>query len=493
MPKHSFRDLFKDIAIYGLGDILLRATAFITMPIYTRIFAPEDFGVLSFINTGVNLFSGVLILGGNSAYALFFFEAKTRPEKQLITSTWLGFLSLWSLAIILLSLPFTGALSRWSFRTDQYRLLCALGLLSVPVSLINTMCGQVLRNQFQARLFTTLSVISSLLTIGLGLFGAVILKMGLTGVIGGGLIAGILILPVRLWTAREMLRPMFSARMLQKLLAYGVPLVPMTLAYWVFEVSDRLILAKLSTLGQLGLYAVANGATSILIFANVSLGQAWSPHAIRIYEDQPEFAKAFFGQMMTYILVGFGVLCVGLTVFAREILMILATPPFYPAALAIGPLALGAVAYASTQVTALGISLSKKTKYFAFFSWAAAILNFVLNILFVPRWGMMAASWSTAVSYIFLTAVYLITSQRLRPVDYEKRRLITVITLTIGFTVAAPLLPGFDSITTIILKIAYCLTYVALLLTFHVIDQREGSMILRTLRGLRIRRVREEL
>lgn len=142
-----FRRLFKDIAIYGIGDLLLKATAFITMPIYTRIFTPEDYGVWSFVATVVGLLSGILILGGDSAYARFFFEAKTLRERQLVTSTWLGFLALWSGGVILLCLPFTEIFSQWSFGTHQYSTLLILALLAAPISLINTMCGQVLRNQ----------------------------------------------------------------------------------------------------------------------------------------------------------------------------------------------------------------------------------------------------------------------------------------------------------------------------------------------------------
>ena len=49
------RQLARDIVIYGSGDVLLRATAFITMPIYTRIFAVADYGTLSFVLTVTGL------------------------------------------------------------------------------------------------------------------------------------------------------------------------------------------------------------------------------------------------------------------------------------------------------------------------------------------------------------------------------------------------------------------------------------------------------
>lgn len=484
MPKNQFRNLFKDIAIYGFGDLLLRATSLITLPIYTRIFNPADYGVLSYVMTIINLLASVLSLGLASAYSLYFFEAETEKEKQVVTFTSVAFTALWSSAVALLCLPFSKTISRLSFNTEEYWLLLTLAFLAVPIGLINTLLGQVLRNQFKARLFTILNIVSALMTVGFGLYGVLVLKMGLAGVVGGGLVAACLIFPVRLWTVRDMMRPAYSNEMLRKLLGFGIPLVPMTLAYWVFEVSDRLILGRLSTLEQLGLYAVANSVTTILAFVNSALGQAWSPHGFKVRIEQPEIAPAFFGQVLTYILVGFGLICVGLAAFAREILMVLTSPDFYPAAMAIGPLALGFVAYSSTQVTAAGLSLSKKTKYFALFSWLAALLNIGLNILFVPRWGMMAASWSTAASYIFLTVSYMLMSQRFWRVDYEKRRSVTVALLTIVFTVFVWLLPDAELMVSLLMKSAYCLTYVGLLFLLHVLDKRELSAALGLWQGL---------
>lgn len=481
--KFLFRDLFKDLLIYGTGDIFLKAAAFLTLPFYTRIFTPEEYGMWSFVVTAVGLLNSILILGGDSAYARFFFEAKNDEEKRLITSTWFGFLSLWSVGLVALCLPITGLFSVWSFGVKEYALLFTLTLLAAPLTLINTMCGQALRNRFQARLFATLNVVSTLLSVGFSLLGAVGLKLGLTGVLGGLLFAALIILPVRLWTVRDLLRPMFSMKVLRNLLIFGVPIVPSSLAYWIFSVSDRILLGKLSTLQQVGLYAVANQVTSILALLNGSLGQAWSPHAVRVYEEQRESAPVFFGRVLTYILAGFGLLSVGITTFSHEILMVLSTPSFYAASLAIGPLALGVVAYATTQVTAIGISLMKKTYYFALFSWAAALLNVGLNVLLIPIWGMIAAGWTTLIAYLFLTLTYLTISQRLWPIFYEKKRILVAGGLTFLFTFSAPLLPTFSLVFSIIIKGFYCSAFVGLLFLLKGLDGREWEAFLTFMRG----------
>lgn len=473
-----FKRIAKDIAVYGFADILLKAVSFLTLPIYTRVFAPEEYGLWSLVLAATGIFSAVLGLGGDSAYSRYYFEAKTDDERRELTSTWLLFLAGWSAAVTLLCVLGSGMLSRWILDNPEHGWLITLALLAVPVGLINSICGQVLRNQFRASSFAALNVVTTLLTIGLGLGAVLWLRMGIAGLLAGALAALVVMLPVRLYTIRDMLRPAFSGARLRNLLAYGVPLVPTSLAYWVFASSDRLMLAKLATMDQVGLYAVANSATSVLAFANSALGQAWSPHAVMAYEQEPERAPHLYGQVMTWLLAVFGLLTVGITAFAPEMLRLLTTPPFFAAASAVGPLALGYMAYASTQITASGISLTKRTGFFALYAWIAALLNIALNLWSIPRWGMIGAAWSTTAAYLFLTVAYLATSQRLWAVVYELRKVAAVVALTCAFTFGAALLPVLGLVAGVALKVAYCAVFAALLAVCAV-----GPNELRGLRG----------
>lgn len=473
----SLKQLAKEVAIYGAGDVLLRATAFITMPIYTRIFSVDDYGILNFVLTITGLLGAVLILGGDSAYARYFFEAKEHEQRQIVTSSWFGFLALWSCAVIAIFVPLAGFFSQWSFGSAEEGRFFAIALVTAPVVLINQLCGQALRNQFRARLFTVLNVTTTLLTIGISLYAVTRLQMGLAGVLMGTLAAAILVLPVRIFTVRDLLRPVFSLTVVLEMLAFGLPLVPASLAIWVFMSSDRILLGKMSTLDQLGLFAVATSVASILVLINGAISQAWSPHAYHVFETQPEQARVFYGQVMTYLLIGFGILVVGVTAFSGVLLRVLAAPAFAPSALAVGPMALGIMANATVNITALGISLVKKTKYLAIATWIAAGVNVVLNLVLIPRWGMLGSSWAMAVTYACLSAAYLVIGQRLWPVRYEKRRSLTVVALTVLFTAGVMALPSLPPVEGIVLKAAYCLAFVLTLVVARVIDRREFEAI----------------
>ncbi|MEO7295106.1 MAG: oligosaccharide flippase family protein [Candidatus Limnocylindria bacterium] len=467
------RRLSRDFAVYGLGEIVVKAFSLISLPVYTRVFNPAEFGVLSYVITLGGLLGAVLVLGGDSAYARFYFEARTVERRQLITSTWIGFLALWSVVVSLCILPFAGLIADASLADRATTPLFVATLLVGPISLVNRMCSQVLRNEFRATAFTVLNVAGTVLLVGFAVTAVLGFQMGVLGVLVGTLVAELVMVPVRLWTARSMFRPRFSLAVLRQLLGFGIPLVPTSLAYWVFLTSDRLILGKLSTLEQLGLYSVANSLVSLATIAIGAFGQAWTPHAIQLYEDAREVAAVIYGRVMTYLLAGFGLLAVGLSVFGPELLMVLTGPGYQGAMSGIAPLAIAMVAMASTQITAGGITLAKRTHYLAVITWVAAVLNVALNVMLDARFGMVGAAWATAAAYISLTLMYLVTAQRLWPVTYEIRRSATLIALILAFSLGAGLLPSGFQLEIVALKAAYLVGFMAATLACRAIDGRE--------------------
>jgi len=291
----------------------------------------------------------------------------------------------------------------------------------------------------------------------------------LAGALGGSLA----VLPLRVWTARGLLRPVFSTAHLRRVLAFGLPLVPAAFTGWAVAVSDRVVLGKLSTFEEVGLYAVAGSVASVVTFLLPPLGQAWSPHAVRAYEDDPEAARPFYGRVLTYLVLGFGLLAVAVAAFADELLAILTHASYEGADRAIAPLALSAVAYATIQVTAAPISLRHKTVYIPFVSAVGAAFNVGLNLLFVPRFGMEASAWASLATAVLLTASYAGVSSRLWAIAYEWRRLVALSTAVVAFVCATLLFPELPAVAAVPLKLAYCVAFVVAVFTLGGLDRRE--------------------
>lgn len=477
MVNHPLRGLFKDVIIYGLSDGIGKGLTFFSLLFYARFLAPPDNGALSILTTGISLLFAVMSIDGEITYMRFALNTRSLEERQVVTSTWLIFLGLWTGGTAVVLLLAARPLSTFLFADTLYYIPVVLMILNVPLLVINRVCGQVLRNQSRVVTFAAINLFTLLLMVVLSLYLGAGLKLGLVGILAGNVLAGLLMLPVRLWTVRDLIRLRFSPTVLSEMIRFGWPLVLTEFGYWIFVSSDRFLLGKLGTLEQVGFYGLANTIVSIMLGAHAALAQAWPLYATRAYDEKAEGASEKFGQVATYIMAGLGLLCVGITAFAPELLIIVTHPAYYPAAQAVAPLCLAALAYTSTHVTSLSITLTKRTQFFVLISWCAAVINLVLNLIFIPSFGMMAASWSSTATYTLVTIAYFLVSQRLWPIHYEWSRIASLLLLTIGFTVLAPMLPSYNLSAGLALKAVYCLLYIGCLWALGIFNQRELTLL----------------
>ncbi len=481
----SLQRVSGDILVYALGYGLAKAGSFLALPVLTRAFSPVDYGVLSSLTALMWLVVAASLMGGDSVYGRYFFEAGSSEERQRLTSTWIGFLALWSLALFaVFAAPIT-LVMQWYLGGDHVALVIAT-LATVPPLVINMMCGQVLRNQLRSRRVATLAAAEALLSTGLGLFVGIALHHGLTGVAVGTLLGELTLLPVYLWAARAMFAPAFSGRLLRELLRVGASLLPLSLAYWVFLASDRFLLGRLSTLQELGLYSVAVQIALVLNLLQAVVGQAWWPYAMRAWLQSPRGAPELVGRVMSYLLAGFGLGSVGLTALAPLLLHILSSGAYVPSAPLVGPLVLGGLAYASILVTSIGVTVAKQSGFLAAASIGAAVVNVALNLVLDHRLGGLGAAWATAISYTALTVAYLVRSQQLLPVTYQRRRSLSVVVLASGLVVAATYLGGLDSTGAQLVSAAGCVVAFATgLVLLGCVGRRELTAVRSLLGGLR--------
>ena len=99
------KQISRDVAIYGVGDLVLRIIGFLVFPIYAYVFSVEEFGVLALITatTGiVTLFAG---LGMSMAVTRYYWDQQmTAAVRPTVVSTGLAALFVWSTSIVVLML-----------------------------------------------------------------------------------------------------------------------------------------------------------------------------------------------------------------------------------------------------------------------------------------------------------------------------------------------------------------------------------------------------
>ncbi len=430
--------LARDTMIYGASDAVARLIGFFTFPIIAAALSPRAFGTLELIMTVVGLAGAVAACGLNNSVQRYYWDASTtEADRPRIVSTGIYLLVVFSMALMALGLLFSPLIMNLIRRSSLPVGIIAIGsaLLSIPATQALQYIQDVTRLHFAPFKFLAVVSLNRIAAAILAMIAVVSLHAGLDGYLLARVGATTLAIPVGLILIRKDLRPQFDRGWSGRLVSFGYPFIFASVAYWLFGSMDRWFLATMSSVEESGIYSVSYRFASILTFAVSAFSQAWSPYAIKVKTDHPESYRLVYGRVFVILFFGLLVVGGGIMLFAGELIKLTMPEGYAKSVTPLVILCMGLILHGTTSVTAVGISLEKRTSIFATLTWITAGINAVGNYLLIPRLGAVGAAWSTAASYLVLTVGYLYFTQRLHPMKIKWSRLIVLVALgtVIGF------------------------------------------------------------
>jgi O-antigen/teichoic acid export membrane protein len=292
---------------------------------------------------------------------------------------------------------------------------------AISASLISIVLASF-RAREMALTFVVLNLAQFVPAMMLNIVLVVVFDLGVRGVLLGNLASSLIALPLALWVARGDTIAEFNRTLARPLLSFGMLLVPVTLAGWFIDLSDRYVLRIYEDLGQVAIYGVGYKIGSVLNLVVVWPFQlAWPAVSFSISHRADH--KDSYARTLTYLFLVLMAGFLGLSLLSRAGLTYLVGAAFRDAYTVVPWVALAYVFNGVQFCVAPGIHITKNTKYLPAFSAAAAVLNVGLNFLIVPRFGILGAAVTTTVTFLFLAAATVILSQRVYRIRYEHTRL----------------------------------------------------------------------
>ncbi len=250
--------------------------------------------------------------------------------------------------------------------------------------------------------FVTASLANILLTIGVTLLLVVALDQGPIGVIVGNFTGTLLVYAALIGYRREQLGLQFDRSLLREMNRFGVPLIPTALFLWVTNFSDRLFLVRLADTTEVGLYSVGVRIASAMVLLLTAFRLAWPAFAYSI-EDERE-ARRTYAFVLTYLVLLTTWVATGLALLSPWIVDWIAAPAFAESSRVVGPLAFAAVAFGAYIVVVIGVGRARRTQFNWVVTGAAAAVNVALNLILIPRYGMMGAAVATIAAFVTMFA-----------------------------------------------------------------------------------------
>jgi O-antigen/teichoic acid export membrane protein len=474
--RSHFLRLGKQTAVYGLGAVAQQILGVITLPIYARVFDPAAYGVVEDITVGMAALAIVIDLGLTSAAqrSYFDYDDGQSEERRIVVSTWVfpsvAIAVLLGAAVAVASHP----LSEWTFGTGRFGPAIVLTGIAIPMLTLATVLREVMRLRFQARRYLGSSLISGAVGAGLSVTLVLVFHLGVEGVFAGVLAGNGLAGLYGLIVTWPYVGRRISRRELGIMVAFGLPLIPNAISSWVLQFVDRILLTKLGDLNQVGQYAIANRLSLALLLIVTAFSTAYAPFMLALHGEDPEVERQLRARLLTYVTASMVTLAVVLSLFAREIVSVLA-PSYHQSYQAVALVCGGAAALGFSQVAMSEITITRKTKLFAVYASVAAVINIGLNFALIPPWGQVGAGIATAASYIVLAILYYRGAQAISRTPYESGKLVGICALG---AVLMPLgLLGSDGVLNLLVKIAGVVVMVIGLRVLGVVGPDEVSTI----------------
>lgn len=424
----QMRRLGRHSAVYGLGGIVSRVLAVFLLPLYTRYLDTADLGAVGLVVALSAVLVTILRLGISSAFFRFYFDSKDPARRRLVvrTSFWFTMASATAglIAGVLLAEPIADLLG-----LDDANLVRA-GFVGIWAQMNYEQLTSLFRAEERSTAFVLASLANIAVTIGATVLLVVVWEQGALGVIVGNVTGTLAVYLALLAVHREQLGLELSWPLLREMNRFGVPLVPAALALIVVNFSDRFFLVHLASLEEVGLYEIGVRIASAMVLLLTAFRMAWPAFAYSIEEDAE--AKRTYAFVLTYLVVVASWLALALGLLAPWLVRLLATPEFYEGQRVVAPLAFGGMAYAAYIVMAIGVGRAKRTQ----FNWAiaglAAVVNVVLNVILIPPYGMQGAAYATVAAYAVMFVAMTWYAQRVFPVPYQWRRVLTAAGAAVG-------------------------------------------------------------
>ncbi len=444
--SNPFKKLLGQTAIYGLSSIIGRLLNYLLVPLYTVLFLPEEYGIVTELYAYLVFLLVLLTYGMETAF--FRFSEQTYSVKQVFSNSVISLFFTSSLFIGLVFI-FNQPLANFLDYQNHPEYIRWFAII-IGVDAFTSIPFAYLRQQNKAVKFATVKLINIGINIGLNLFFLLLCpfllenydihfiekiyhpSVGIGYIFISNLIASLFTL-ILLIKEIFSIRLSFDTRLFKKMIRYSSPLIIVGLAGSVNEVLDRVLLKHLlpdsaNPMHQIGIYG-ANYKIAIMmtLFIQTFRYAAEPFFFAQLAEKNP---KKIYAQVMTYFVI------FGLIIFLGIMLYLDIVKYFidqsYHSGLHIVPILLLANLFLGIIYNlSVWYKVNNLTRYGAIISLSGAAITLIFNIILIPKLGYTGSAWATFICYFSMMLISFFWGRKIYPVPYHLKKILLYTSITI--------------------------------------------------------------
>jgi O-antigen/teichoic acid export membrane protein len=189
---------------------------------------------------------------------------------------------------------------------------------------------------------------------------------------------------------------------------YSFPLIPYALSGIILAQFDRIMINDIIDPAAAGLYSLGYNIGMLLLMVIGATLTALIPDFFKFMDNKDyDRIDALFKNVYSIVVIA----ALGLILFAKEIVIILADEKFHAGLSVVPIVVIGYVFYEMFYIYGMYPGYKKKTVYSSLIVLTAGISNIILNVIFIPSYGYIAAAYTTVASYFIMFLMAWIVSK----------------------------------------------------------------------------------
>ncbi len=431
----KLQSLAKDTAIYGLSSIIGRFLNYLLVPLYTAKMSVEsgNYGVVTNIYAWTAILLVFLTFGFETTF--FRFASKEKGEVNKVFSMSMqviGALCGIFLLLVFLFLPSVADALGYSMHPEF------IGMMAVVVALdaLQSIPFGLLRLQNRALKFASLKLLNIFTNITLNLVVFVLLPW--LNEINPGVFNNFYnpdnqafyvffinlvctsFITIFFIPELKIFRFTIDGALLKSMLKYSWPLLLLGIAGILNLNADKILYPYLvpgeEGIRDLSIYGASVKVAAIMAMLMQAFRYAYEPFVFGNSKDKD--SKALYAKAMKYFIV-IALLAFLVVMFYMDILRHIISPDYW-SGLKVVPIIMAAEIFMGIYFNlSFWYKLNDETYWGAIFSFVGCALLFVINILFVPKYGYMACAWASFTGYFTAMLLSYIVGQKRNAINYD--------------------------------------------------------------------------
>jgi len=391
-------------SFYLIGNLFNKAIAFLTIPIFTRLLTTSEYGIVSTYIAWVTILGTVVALSLGNSIRTAFVDFKSDLDSYISSVMFLSFLNFCITSVLVMAIAYFFApqidMILVIFCLIQAFMACVIGTIAIKYMMELAYVKRTLLLAVPNVFVAIFSIIFILLIDDNKHMGRIFAYVLVYTIIGLGYL---LIVFTRG-------KKFICLDYWKYALKFSLPLVFHGLSVVLLAQVDRTMITAMRNVSETGIYSLVYNFSLIALAITASMESVWIPWFTE--KMQIKDKKSINNSVKLYMEIAM-VMVLGIMLLAPEILTIMTPEEYWSGKVLIPPIVL-----ASFFMFLYSISVDleyyyKSTKIIATGTIIAAVINIILNYIFIPVYGALAASYTTAFSYMILFGIHYRAARKL--------------------------------------------------------------------------------